>query len=44
VLASNPSAPETDALREWIRVGQRSYLAIERRHLGWAVFVLRNRR
>lgn len=43
-LASNPSAPDADALREWISAGQRSYLTIERRHLGWAVFVLRSRR
>ncbi len=43
-LASNPDDPEAEALSDWIRVGQRSYLEVERRHLGWAVFVLRTRR
>jgi SAM-dependent methyltransferase len=43
-LISNPASPDSTALGEWIRTERRSYLTIERRHLGWAVFVLRSRR
>ena len=43
-LTSNPASPDAEALGEWIRATRRSYLTIERRHLGWAVFVLRIRR
>jgi SAM-dependent methyltransferase len=43
-LAENPDDPDADSIREWINVGQRSYLTAERRYLGWGVFVLRGKR
>ncbi len=42
-LRDNPGEAEAEDLSDWIRVARRSYLAIERRHLGWGVFVLRPR-
>jgi hypothetical protein len=42
-LNENPHDPDADALREWIYAGQRSYLSVDRRYLGWGVFVLRDR-
>lgn len=42
-LAANPTDPDADSIREWIRDGQRNYLAVDRRYLGWGVFVLRGR-
>jgi SAM-dependent methyltransferase len=42
-LSDNPERPEVAELSEWIRAARRSYLAVERRHLGWGVFVLRAR-
>jgi SAM-dependent methyltransferase len=41
-LRQNPDDPDAGALDEWIRAGQRSYLSVDRRYLGWGVFVLRN--
>jgi SAM-dependent methyltransferase len=43
-LRQNPNDPDAGALDEWIRAGQRSYLRVDRRYLGWGVFVLRNSR
>jgi SAM-dependent methyltransferase len=43
-LRHNPDAPDAVAVREWIRAGQRSYLSVDRRYLGWGVFVLRSHR
>jgi SAM-dependent methyltransferase len=43
-LRQNPDDPDTSALDEWIGAGQRSYLSVDRRYLGWGVFVLRNSR
>ena len=43
-LRQNPHDPDAGALDEWIRAGQRSYLGVDRRYLGWGVFVLRNSR
>jgi hypothetical protein len=43
-LRQNPDDPDAGALDEWIRAGQRSYLTVDRRYLGWGVFVLRNSR
>jgi SAM-dependent methyltransferase len=40
-LKDNPDDPDAEAIREWIRAGQRSYLSADRRYLGWGVFVLR---
>jgi SAM-dependent methyltransferase len=43
-LKHNSEDPDFQAIREWIRAGQRSYLSVDRRYLGWGVFVLRPRR
>jgi SAM-dependent methyltransferase len=43
-LRQNPDDPNAAALDEWIRAGQRSYLTVDRRYLGWGVFVLRDKR
>ena len=43
-LRQNPDDPDADAVDEWIRAGQRSYLSVDRRYLGWGVFVLRSHR
>jgi SAM-dependent methyltransferase len=43
-LTRHPGDPDAPALREWIRAGQRSYLTVDRRYLGWGVFVLRSHR
>lgn len=43
-LRQNPDDSDADALDQWIRAGQRSYLRVDRRHLGWGVFVLRPKR
>jgi SAM-dependent methyltransferase len=43
-LRQHPDDPEADALDEWIRTAQRSYLNVDRRYLGWGVFVLRSKR
>ena len=40
-LRANPNDPDATEIRQWIRDGQRSYLAADRRYLGWGVFVLR---
>jgi hypothetical protein len=40
-LRSNPTDPDAEDLRAWDRARQRRYLAFERRHLGWGVFILR---
>lgn len=40
-LSDNPDDPDAAAVREWIRAGQRSYLSVDRRYLGWGVFVVR---
>lgn len=40
-LRQNPDDPDSDALDAWFRSGQRSYLNVDRRYLGWGVFVLR---
>jgi SAM-dependent methyltransferase len=42
-LVANSADPDAEAIREWIREGQRSYLEVERNYLGWGVFVLRVR-
>jgi SAM-dependent methyltransferase len=42
-LSGNPHDPDAAMMREWIRVGQRSYLTVDRRYFGWGVFVLRSR-
>ena len=42
-LDANADDPDAAAIREWIREGQRSYLAVDRRYFGWGVFVLRGR-
>ena len=42
-LTDHPDDPDAEALRAWIREGQRSYVGIDRRYLGWGVFVLRDR-
>jgi SAM-dependent methyltransferase len=43
-LRKNPHDADAAAIDEWIRAGQRSYLSVERRYLGWGVFVLRSMR
>ena len=43
-LRQNPDDPDAGALDDWIRAGQRSYLSVDRRYLGWGVFVLRGKR
>jgi hypothetical protein len=43
-LRQNPDDPDAGAIDEWNRPGQRSYLSVDRRSLGWGVFVLRNSR
>jgi SAM-dependent methyltransferase len=43
-LRQNPNDADAEAIEEWIRAGQRSYLAVDRRYLGWGVFVLRSMR
>ncbi len=40
-LDANPGDPDAQAIRDWITAGQRSYLSVDRRYLGWGVFVLR---
>ncbi|MEP7048170.1 MAG: class I SAM-dependent methyltransferase [Ilumatobacteraceae bacterium] len=40
-LIENPDDPDATDIREWITAGQRSFLEVERRYLGWGVFVLR---
>lgn len=40
-LTDHPDDPDAGPLRDWIRAGRRSYLSVDRRHLGWGVFVLR---
>jgi SAM-dependent methyltransferase len=40
-LTANPDDPDAAAIRAWIREGQRRYLSVEHRYLGWGVFVLR---
>jgi SAM-dependent methyltransferase len=42
-LEANPDDPDAVEIRQWIREGRRSYLAVDRRYLGWGVFVLRSR-
>ena len=42
-LSDNPEESDAGELREWIRAARRSYLGVERRYLGWGVFVLRPR-
>ena len=42
-LRDNPDEREAEDLSEWIRAARRSYLAVERRYLGWGAFVLRLR-
>ena len=42
-LRDNPDDAEAGGLGEWIGAARRSYLAVERRHLGWGAFVLRSR-
>jgi SAM-dependent methyltransferase len=43
-LTDHLDDPDADGLRDWIRAGQRCYLTVDRRYLGWGVFVLRRRR
>jgi SAM-dependent methyltransferase len=43
-LKDNADDPDAEAIREWIHAGQRSYLSVDRRYLGWGVFVLRSSR
>jgi len=40
-LRANPGHPEATAMREYADSSRRSYLAYNRRYLGWGVFVLR---
>jgi SAM-dependent methyltransferase len=40
-LREHGDDPDADELRRWIRDGQRSYLSVDRRYLGWGVFILR---
>ena len=40
-LVANPDDPDAAEIRQWIRDGQRSYLAVDRRYFGWGVFVMR---
>ena len=40
-LRDNADHPDAAELREWIRAGQRSYVNVDRQHLGWGVFVAR---
>ena len=40
-LVANPDDPDVAEIRQWIRDGQRSYLAADRRYFGWGVFVMR---
>ncbi len=43
-LKSNADDPDAPAIKDWIKASQRSYLGVERRYLGWGVFVLRDSR
>ncbi|MBK5331462.1 MAG: methyltransferase domain-containing protein [Ilumatobacteraceae bacterium] len=43
-LRQHPEDQDAGALDEWIRAGRRSYLGVDRRYLGWGVFVLRSKR
>ena len=40
-LRDNPDDADATELREWNAKGKRTYLAYQRAHLGWGVFVLR---
>ena len=40
-LTANPDDPDAPAMREFAAASRRSYLADNRRYLGWGVFVLR---
>ncbi len=42
-LRANRDDPDADALRSWIGVSRRTYLAVQRRYLGWGAFVMRRR-
>jgi hypothetical protein len=40
-LRANPASGDPEKLREWIATGKREHLVLQRRYLGWGVFVAR---